>query len=74
VNASKPTGIDVDPGNAAPCGPFAPLQAGFAAARAQEAAQPGDTPTGQLELSADIHMLAAPFCVVAARSFLQSFR
>jgi acetyl esterase/lipase len=74
LDASKLTEIDVDPGNAAPSGPFAALQAGFAAARAQDAAQLGNTPTGQLELSADIHTLAAPFCVVAARSFFQSFK
>ncbi|MDQ7976167.1 alpha/beta hydrolase [Paraburkholderia sp. SARCC-3016] len=74
VDASKLTMIDVDPGNAAPSGPFAALQAGFAAARAQEAAQLGNTPAAQLQLSADIHTLAAPFCVVAARSFFQSFK
>jgi pimeloyl-ACP methyl ester carboxylesterase len=74
VDASQLTLIDVDPGNAAPSGPFAALQAGFSAARAQDAAQLGNTPTGQLELSVDIHTLAAPFCVVAARSLFQSIK
>jgi hypothetical protein len=74
VDASKLTVIDVDPGNAAPSGPFAALQAGFAGARAQAAAQFGNTPTGQLELEIDIHTLAAPFCVVAARNFFQSIK
>ncbi|HEY4351767.1 MAG TPA: alpha/beta hydrolase [Paraburkholderia sp.] len=74
VDTSKLTVIDVDPGTAAPSGPFAALQAGFANARAQEAAQLGNTPTGQLELALDIHTLAAPFCVVAARNFFQSIK
>ncbi|CAB3749611.1 hypothetical protein LMG29542_01046 [Paraburkholderia humisilvae] len=66
--------IDVDPGNAAPSGPFASLQAGFVAARAQEAAQLGNAPGAALQLAEDVHTLAAPFCVIGARSFFQSFK
>jgi hypothetical protein len=72
VPASRLTVVDVDPGNAAPSGPFAALQAAFAAARAQVAAELGNSPTGQLELSEDIHDLAEAPCEVAARNFFQS--
>ncbi|MFC0401876.1 alpha/beta hydrolase family protein [Paraburkholderia rhizosphaerae] len=74
VPASKLNVIDVDPGTAAPSGPFAALQAGFVAARASEAAQLGNSPGAALELAEDVHTLAAPFCVIGARSFFQSFR
>jgi pimeloyl-ACP methyl ester carboxylesterase len=74
VDASKLTVIDVDPGNAPPSGPFAALQTQFAAARAQEAAQLGNSPGAALELATDVHTLAAPICVIAARKFFDGIR
>jgi pimeloyl-ACP methyl ester carboxylesterase len=70
--ASNLTVIDVDPGSNAPSGPFAALQTGFAAARAQAAASFGSTETGQIELANAIHTVAEPFCFSAARSLFQS--
>jgi hypothetical protein len=67
--SSALTVIDVDPGAAAPSGPFAALQADFVAARAQAAAALGNGPGAALALSQDIHDLASPLCVVAARDF-----
>jgi alpha/beta superfamily hydrolase len=70
--SSALTVIDVDPGTDAPAGPFAALQAGFAEARAQEASTLGNSPSAALTLAEDVHTLAAPFCVVAARNFFQT--
>ena len=74
VAPSKMTVIDVDPGATSPSGPFAALQGGFVAARAQEAMALGNAPDAALRLAEDVHVLAAPFCVVAARDFFQGMR
>jgi len=67
------TVVDVDPGVAAPSGPFAILQTGFLAARAQDAANVGTSSAADLvQLASDVHRLAAPFCFAAARSLFQS--
>jgi hypothetical protein len=72
VRASQLTVVDVDPGTAAPAGPFAALQGGFAAAHAQDAAALAGKPGGALQLESDVHVLAAPFCALAARSFFDA--
>jgi alpha-beta hydrolase superfamily lysophospholipase len=61
--------IDVDRGKSPPPGPYASLQKGFALARALKAAEYGNSPEGQLKLAIDIHDIAAPFCMRAAREF-----
>ncbi|MCU1251838.1 MAG: hypothetical protein JWQ49_4867 [Edaphobacter sp.] len=66
--------IDLDPGVAGPHGPFASLQQGFLDAKSQDIAAAGNTPAGALQVASDIHTLAAPFCIVAARHFFQSFQ
>jgi hypothetical protein len=75
VSPSNLTVIDVDPGVAAPSGPFAELQGGFLAARAADAQSVGtSTVAGQVQLASDVHKLAAPFCFAAARSLFQSLQ
>ena len=69
--------VDVD---AAPAGPFAPIQAAFQASQAQLFAY-YQTPAGgglsaaaaQQKIVQGYHVAVSPFCTLAARSFFSQF-
>lgn len=76
-SAALVTVLDV---NAAPAGPFAPIQTGFIASQVallafyQSAAGGGLSPAAAaLQVVENYHINVAPFCALAARSFFSKF-